>query len=73
VEPGIVNKVNNFFNRILPDSVAATLTSGITAPSTSGKQHTGHAASAEERAAINNQTGNKEGDFTSHEGHQHED
>ena len=73
VEPGIINKVNNFFNRILPDSVAATVTSGITAPSTSGKQHTEHAASAEERAAITNQTGNREGDFTSHQGHQHED
>ncbi|CAM3833696.1 SDR family oxidoreductase [Mucilaginibacter galii] len=73
VVPGIINKVQTAMNNTLPDSVVTAMTGGITAESTSGKQHTEHEASAEERTHINNKTGNSQGDLTSHEGHVHED
>ncbi|WP_345951629.1 SDR family oxidoreductase [Mucilaginibacter sp. PAMB04274] len=73
VVPGIMNKANMLFNNLLTDNAAAAVTASITAPSTSGKQHTEHAASAEERVTINNQTGSTEGDFPSHEGHDHKE
>jgi len=73
VVPGVMNKVQTAVNNILTDNAATAFAGTITAPSTSGKQHTEHAASAEERTHINNQTGNSQGDLTSHEGHVHED
>jgi hypothetical protein len=73
VAPGVMNKVQTALNNILTDSGATAVAATITAPATSGKQHTEHTASAQERAVINNSTGKTEGDFSSHEGHQHED
>jgi short-subunit dehydrogenase len=73
VVPGVINKIQTAFNNILTDSGATAVAATMMAPSTSGKQHTGHLASSEERTAINSQTGNSQGDLTSHEGHVHED
>jgi short-subunit dehydrogenase len=72
VVPGVINKVQTFMNNALPDSVVTAMTGGITAESTSGKEHTEHAASAAERASINDRTGNSQGDFKGHDGHVHE-
>jgi short-subunit dehydrogenase len=72
VVPGVINKVQTFMNNALPDSVVTAMTGGITAESISGKQHTEHAASAAERASINDRTGNSQGDYNGHDGHVHE-
>lgn len=72
VVPGVINKVQTFINNALPDSVVTAMTGGITAESTSGKEHTEHAASAAERASINDRTGNSQGDYKGHDGHVHE-
>jgi short-subunit dehydrogenase len=72
VVPGVINKVQTFINNALPDSVVTAMTGGITAESTSGKEHTEHAASAAERARINDRTGNSQGDYKGHDGHVHE-
>jgi short-subunit dehydrogenase len=73
VVPGVINKIQTAFNNILTDSGATAVAATMTAPSTSGKQHTEHLASSEERTAINSQTGSTQGDLSSHEGHAHED
>lgn len=73
VVPGVINKINMITNDLLPDKAVAAMGTMLTAPSESGKQHTEHAASAEERATINNKTGSTQGDYNSHEGHVHED
>jgi short-subunit dehydrogenase len=73
VVPGVINKAQLLFNNIMPDRAVAAVTGGITAPAESGKQHTEHTASAEERTAINNQTGSNQGDYQGHQGHAHED
>jgi len=72
VVPGVINKVQTFINNALPDSVVTAMTSGITAESTSGKEETEHAASAAERATINDRTGSSQGDYKGHDGHVHE-
>jgi short-subunit dehydrogenase len=72
VVPGVINKVQTFMNNALPDSLVTAMTGGITAESTSGKEHTEHAASAAERASINDRTGNSQGDYKGHDGHVHE-
>jgi short-subunit dehydrogenase len=75
VVPGVINKLNAAMNVLSPDSMVAGHLHKLMKPSDKedGRKHTKHEPSAAVRKKINEKTGNKNGDYDKHKGHEHED
>jgi hypothetical protein len=75
VIPGVLNKITSAMNVLSPDSVLAGNLHRLMKPASSqkGRQHTKHKASGDARREINQSTGNTNGDYAGHKGHEHED